>query len=144
MCFLHSGLLSNFALALKECALNSLYWICIFYHSGFLSNFRLPWKQSLPWKFPSRGGGCRLVRLCVRLTTPRGVTWLDGARGKKFGAPVFEPDVFRKQMYSTEENTCDIVGTFRRLPQWFGTRGNVPPYTPSLRPWPHLNFGNNS
>jgi len=57
-------------------------------------------------------GGLRLVRLCVRLTTPRGAAWLDGTRGKKFGAPVFEPDVFRKQMYSIEQNTCDTVGTF--------------------------------
>jgi len=32
----------------------------------------------------------------------------------KFGAPVFEPDVFRNQMYCTEGSTCDIVGTFRR------------------------------
>ena len=63
-----------------ECALNSLYWIYIyfesfrilnnlrmpskiqfalkfftalkyFYHSGFLRNSRLPWKQSLSWNF---------------------------------------------------------------------------------------------
>jgi len=31
----------------------------------------------------------------------------------KFGALMFEPEVFRKQMYSIEESTCDIVGTFR-------------------------------
>ena len=31
----------------------------------------------------------------------------------KFGAPAFEPDVFRKQMYCIEESTCDIVRTFR-------------------------------
>ena len=36
-----------------------------------------------------------------------------GARSK-FGAPMFEPEVFRKQMYCTEESTCDIVETFRR------------------------------
>jgi len=30
----------------------------------------------------------------------------------KFGAPAFEPDVFRKQMYCIEESTCDIVRTF--------------------------------
>jgi len=35
----------------------------------------------------------------------------------KFGAPMFEPEVFRKQMYSTEEGSCDIVGTFRRPAQ---------------------------
>jgi len=38
----------------------------------------------------------------------------------KFGAPIFEPEVFRKQMYCIEESTCDIVGTLRRPPQWFG------------------------
>jgi len=27
---------------------------------------------------------------------------------------MFEPEVFRKQMYCIEESTCDIVGTFRR------------------------------
>jgi len=28
---------------------------------------------------------------------------------------MFEPEVFRKQMYCIEEITCDIIGTFRRL-----------------------------
>jgi len=32
----------------------------------------------------------------------------------KFGAPIFEPEVFRKLMYFIEESTCDIVVTFRR------------------------------
>jgi len=27
---------------------------------------------------------------------------------------MFEPEVLRKQMYCTEEITCDIVETFRR------------------------------
>jgi len=27
---------------------------------------------------------------------------------------MFEPEVFWKQMYCTEESICDIVGTFRR------------------------------
>jgi len=35
-----------------------------------------------------------------------------GARSK-FGAPIFDPEVFQKQMYFIEESTCDIVGTFR-------------------------------
>jgi len=39
-----------------------------------------------------------------------------GARSK-FGAPMFEPEVFRKQMYCIEESTCDIVVTFLRPPQ---------------------------
>jgi len=30
---------------------------------------------------------------------------------------MFEPEVFRKQMYCFEESTCDIVGTFSRSPQ---------------------------
>ena len=36
----------------------------------------------------------------------RGVTRLDIA-------PMFAPEVFRKQMYCVEESTCDIVGIFR-------------------------------
>jgi len=36
-----------------------------------------------------------------------------GARSK-FGAPMFKPKVFRKQMYSIEKGTCDILGTFLR------------------------------
>ena len=42
-----------------------------------------------------------------------------GARSK-FGAPMLESEVFRKQMHCIEESTCDIVGTFQRDPQWFG------------------------
>jgi len=40
--------------------------------------------------------------------------------GSKFGAPMFEPDVFRKQMFCIEASTGDIVGTFRRPPKLFG------------------------
>jgi len=39
-----------------------------------------------------------------------------GARST-FGVPMFEPEVFRKQMSCVEESGCDIVGTFRRPPQ---------------------------
>jgi len=35
-----------------------------------------------------------------------------GARNK-FVAPMFEPEVFRKQMHCIEESICDIVGTFQ-------------------------------
>jgi len=42
-----------------------------------------------------------------------------GARSK-FGAPVFEPEIFRKHIYCIEESTCDIVGTFLHPPQSFG------------------------
>jgi len=34
-----------------------------------------------------------------------------------FGAPMFETEVFWKQMHCIEESTCDTVGTFRRPPQ---------------------------
>jgi len=58
-----------------------------------------------------------------------------GARSK-FGAPIFEPGVFRKQMYCVNESTCDNVGTFRRLTQSFGAptviwrQGNCAPLVP--------------
>jgi len=42
-----------------------------------------------------------------------------GARSK-FGALIFEAEVFRKQMYCIEESTCDIFGTFRRPTQSLG------------------------
>jgi len=35
----------------------------------------------------------------------------------KFGASMFEFEVFRKQKYFIEESICDIVETFRRLLQ---------------------------
>ena len=54
-------------------------------------------------------------------------------RGKStFGAPVFEPDVFRKQMRCIEENTCDIVGTFRRSPAVIRRPGNCFPLATPL------------
>jgi len=62
-----------------------------------------------------------------------------GARSK-FGAPMFEPEVFRKQMYCIEKSTCDIVRTFR-LPRsdlapswWFCALGIVPPISPFVPP----------
>jgi len=43
----------------------------------------------------------------------RSVTRLDGARGKKqVWRPIFEPEVFRKQMHCIEEGTFEIVGLF--------------------------------
>jgi len=44
---------------------------------------------------------------------------MPGARSK-FGASMFETEVFRKQIYCVEESTCDIFGTFIRPPQRFG------------------------
>ena len=86
------------------------------------------------WELPSLTLCC-YKRSCFRLTqfsTRRwasGVTRLDGARCK-FGAPMFETEVFQKLMHCIEESTCDIVWTFRRSPQWFGARGNVSPCPP--------------
>jgi len=34
----------------------------------------------------------------------------------KYGAPMFEPEVFRKQIYCFEDSTCDVVRTFPRAP----------------------------
>jgi len=31
----------------------------------------------------------------------------------KFGAPMFEPEVFRKQIYCIEGSACDIDGIFQ-------------------------------
>ena len=57
----------------------------------------------------------------------RGVTRLDGVWGKKqVWRPVFEPEVFRKQMYCIEESTCDIVETFRR-PHKYSASGELCP-----------------
>ena len=58
----------------------------------------------------------------------------------KFGAPMFEPELFRKQIHYIEEGTCDIFGTFRSPcsdsapPYWFGARGIDLPLTPSFTP----------
>jgi len=51
----------------------------------------------------------------MKSSRPRGVTRLDGARARsKFGAPMLEFEVFRKQMCCIETSTCDIIGTFQR------------------------------
>jgi len=34
--------------------------------------------------------------------------------GSKIGASIFDPEVFRKQIYCIDENACDIVETFQR------------------------------
>jgi len=73
-----------------------------------------------------------------------------GARSK-FGASMFEPKVFRKQMYCIEESTCDTDGSFRRFPQSFGASivfprpGNFasPPCPPSLRHWKYNRYISN-
>jgi len=48
-----------------------------------------------------------------------------GARNK-FGAPIFEPEFFRKEIYCNEESTFEIVGTFRPYQQTFGSSRSDP------------------
>jgi len=70
-----------------------------------------------------------------------------GARSK-FGAPMFEAEVFRKQIYCIEESTCDNFGMFWLSRQSFGAPAVIrrphndsalgklfPPWPRSLRPW---------
>ena len=44
---------------------------------------------------------------------------MPGARSM-FGAPLFEPEVFRKEIYCIEGSNCEIVGTIWRPQQIFG------------------------
>jgi len=81
---------------------------------------------------------CSVRKAKQHLYVSRGVTILYGAKGRsKFGVLMFEPEVFRKQMYSTEESICEIVRRFQRPPQSSGAPiviwrpGNC---APSLRP----------
>jgi len=52
-----------------------------------------------------------------------------GARSM-FGAPMFETEVFRKQLYCIEESTSDTVGTFRH-PHSDPARGELCPSFPT-------------
>ena len=56
-----------------------------------------------------------------------------GARNK-FDAPMFEPEISRKQMYRFEKSAYDIVVTFW-LPAVIRRPGNFAPLPPSLRLW---------
>jgi len=62
-----------------------------------------------------------------------------GARNK-FGASMFKPEVFRKQIYCIEESACDIVGTFLPTPAVIWrlhsdlTLGNCTPLPPIVTP----------
>ena len=63
----------------------------------------------------------------------RGVTRLDGARGKKqVWRPMFEFEVFRNQIYCIEESTLILLGLFG-APIVIGHPENCAPL--SLRPW---------
>jgi len=55
----------------------------------------------------------------------------------KFGAPMFELEVFRKQMYCFEKSAYDIVVTFWAL-QLFGARG-ISPLAPLVTSPPLFN-----
>jgi len=56
---------------------------------------------------------------------------VPGSRSK-FGAAMFEPELFLKQIYCIEESTRDIVGTFRRPPQSFeAPRSDTLPHSDS-------------
>jgi len=55
-----------------------------------------------------------------------------GARSR-FGAPVLEPEIFRKQMYCIEESICGIVGTLRR-PRSDSAPGNCFPLSSLVTP----------
>jgi len=76
----------------------------------------------------------------------RDVTRLDGAQGKKqVWRPMFEPEVFLKQMYCTDESTCDkkestcnIVEIFRRPRSHSAPREIYSPLVPFVRPWSGL------
>jgi len=57
---------------------------------------------------------------------------MPGARNR-FGAPMFEPEIFRKQMYCIEESLCDIVETLW-LHHSDSAPGELCPPSPSLRP----------
>ena len=54
-----------------------------------------------------------------------------GARSK-FGAPIFETDVFHKQLFSVEEST---FGAPRSRPYSDSVPGKLFFLTPSIRPW---------
>jgi len=66
---------------------------------------------------------CRQVRNEVR--------WRPGKEGSL--APMFEPEVFRRQMNCIEESTCGSVGTFRR-PHSDSATGEICPLTPLFTP----------
>jgi len=56
----------------------------------------------------------------------------DGAR-YKFATPMFESEVFLKQMYCFEKSAHDIVGTF--WPSAVILRPGISPLLTSLRLW---------
>jgi len=53
--------------------------------------------------------------------------WMAAGARSKFAASMFEPEVFRKQLYCIEQSTCDIVRTFH-------SPGNCSPLSPLVTP----------
>ena len=63
----------------------------------------------------------------------RGIASLDDAWARnKFGAPILEPEDFRKEMYCIEESAYDIA-TFWS-PAVIRHQGNCPPLPPLVTP----------
>jgi len=109
------------------------------YESPFPTRDCIPYVRSGLYQLVIRVKGNPIL---VHQTGTTTVTrWDSAGTVSKFGAPMFEPKVFRKQMYCIEESTCDIVGPFRRPhvnsapPCWFSARGIVPPL---IKPLPHV------
>ena len=53
---------------------------------------------------------------------------------------MFEPEIFRKQMYCIDENICDIVGTLWR-PHSDSAPGSCAPLVMPLRSRGHFRYG---
>jgi len=72
------------------------------------------------------------------------VEWRLG-QGASFATPMFEPEVFRKQMCCIEERICNITTpAVIRRPHSDWRPGNCAPHCPpSLRPWCIMHSGRN-
>jgi len=86
---------------------------------GFLAKFFLGRQVAslstlVVWRFHRSCSGqddCDIYYACALCTgVYRG--WMTPEARRKFGAPMFKPEVLRKQMCCIEESTCDIVGIF--------------------------------
>ena len=77
-----------------------------FLQAALAANTLLPTaKLALP--LPKQMIGSSLIKWHHRWTT------IACESNSEFGAPMFEPDVFRKQINCIEKSACDIVVTFR-------------------------------
>ena len=122
----------------NELAVMSLGSIVLTWNFSGLLNIKFQWST------PKQDNATSVVYGTVWIfvqyyNTSRGVTRLDGARGKK---QVWRPHVrnwasFWKQMHCTEESACDTAWIFRRA-------GNRAPLAPLVTPLstPPLNLAN--